>query len=616
MRFFVYVILFFALLNGINAQKGQPNDPMRMAADPDLAPFYHGVASGDPTSSSVILWTRLSDTTGTVDVQWRIALDTAFNDIVNSGTTWTGSSKDFTVKVDVEDLEPYTYYFYDFEINGKHSLTGRTKTAPEGDNEHFRAAVVSCSNYEAGYFHAYDAIAERNDIDLVIHLGDYIYEYGVGEFPLSISGIRLHEPENEILNLPDYRMRHSQYKLDPDLRRLHQHYPMIAVWDDHETANNAWRDGAENHDEGEGLWADRKEAGTKAYHEWMPIRSPDEENLFKIYRSFSYGKLVDIFMLDTRLYDRDEQSLAGASDTSRTLLGPEQMEWLINGLSSSEASYKILGNQVMMAPLLLLGGPLNNDQWDGYSHEQSVLRDFLEAQTDNFVVITGDIHTSWANDIPGSNYEAESGEGSVAVEYVVTSVTSPGLDDINLSPNFIMGISPHTKYVNLDRRGFVILDINADRVQGDWYYVSDIAEEEYAANFATGWYSNHGENKLNNSTGVATQASEAMIYTRPPLAPFVPEVSSGMEAQNFALLGLYPNPAAQEAGFQFFLQNASAVSIELHDLIGRLIKEKNLQSLPAGLNYQAMDLQNLTRGNYLISITIDGKRTTRQLQIK
>jgi len=598
------------------AQDHLPNDPMRMQADEELAPFYHGVASGDPLSNAVIIWTRVSDTTGTVDVNWRVATDPGFNHVVKEGSTWTGNSKDFTVKVDVTDLQPYTYYFYNFEVGGKHSLTGRTKTAPVGDNDHFRAAVVSCANYEAGYFHAYNAITERNDVDLVIHLGDYIYEYGVGEFPLSISGIRLHDPEHETLVLSDYRMRHSQYKLDPDLLRLHQHYPMITVWDDHETANNSYRDGAQNHQaDTEGPWATRKEAGTRAYHEWMPIRTPDEVDLFKIYRGFSYGNLVDIFMLDTRLYDRDQQSSEDAADPERTILGPEQLSWLQNSLSSSTSTYKIMGNQVMFAPLLLLGSPLNNDQWDGYQAEQTELRNFLlDNSIDNVAFVTGDIHTSWANDIPSAEYVDSTGAGSAAVEFVVTSVTSPGLDNINLSPSFIQGISPHTKYVNLDTRGFVILDITEERMQGDWYHLTDVAEEEYEVNFATGWYSNNGDNHLTNSGGNPSQPSPEMIFTRPPATPFIPDLS-GLDHPSFALLGLYPNPAAKYAGYQFFLHESSDCRMSLLDLQGRIIKQKAIGKLQPGLNYQQMELQEIPAGNYIFSLSINGEKVNRQLSI-
>lgn len=604
------------ILLPVCAQENLPNDPLRMQADEELAPFYHGVASGDPLSDAVMIWTRVSDTTGTVDVNWRVATDPEFTNIVQQGTSWTGNSKDFTVKVDVTDLQSYTYYFYDFEIGGKHSLTGRTKTAPEGDNEHFRAAVVSCSNYEAGYFHVYDAITERNDVDLVMHLGDYIYEYGVGEFPLSISGVRQHDPDYEILVLSDYRMRHSQYKLDPDLIRLHQHFPMIAVWDDHETANNSYRDGAQNHQpDTEGPWANRKEAGTRAYHEWMPIRTPDENDLFKIYREFSYGNLVDIFMLDTRLYDRDEQNTEEVANPDRSILGEEQLDWLKNSLSNSNSPYKVMGNQVMFAPLLLLGTPLNNDQWDGYQAEQSELRDYImDNSIDNVVFVTGDIHTSWANDIPGPEYVDSTGAGSAAVEFVVTSVTSPGLDDINLSPNFIQGISPHTKYVNLDTRGFVILDITEERLQGDWYYVSDVGQEEYTVNFATGWFSNNGDNHLNNSGGNASESSEEMIFTRPPATPFVPEMS-GLESSSFALFGLYPNPAAKYAGFQFFLREPAHCQLTLVDLQGQIIQQKDIGQLQPGLNYQQMDFPNVPAGNYILSLRVNDQVTNRQLSI-
>jgi alkaline phosphatase D len=282
----------------ISAQNN-PNEPTRSGAIECLAPFFHGVASGDPQQDRVILWTRVTTDSTNAVVNWRIASDTAITNIINSGTVTTDDTKDFTVKVDATGLQPFTWYYYEFETEGKRSVRGRTRTLPVGDIDSLRFAIVSCADYTNGYYNAYAKITERNDIFAVIHLGDYIYEYGGGTAP------RNHEPSNEILTLGDYRIRHSHYKLDEDLMRLHQQYPFFAVWDDHETANNAWFGGAENHTPGtEGDWFDRKAAGVHAYYEWMPLRMPDPAETMRIFRKFNIGDLIDLYMMDTRLQGR------------------------------------------------------------------------------------------------------------------------------------------------------------------------------------------------------------------------------------------------------------------------------------------------------------------------
>ena len=262
------------------------NTATRLDINQVYAPFYHGVASGDPLQDRVIIWTRVTpdtSTTGNIQVDWKIALDTNFTQVINSGTTYTNDSVDYTVKVDVTGLQPGTWYYYEFNALGKNSLIGRTKTTPVGDVDSVRFAIVSGSHFEHGYYNAYEMITERNDIDAVLHLGDYIYEYAAGG-GYTTDTVRKHEPENEILTLGDYRIRYSQYHLDPQLRGLHQQYPWITVWDDHETANNSWTGGAENHDSlTEGSWAAREAAGTRAYFEWMPIRHSDPNDIH-IYR--------------------------------------------------------------------------------------------------------------------------------------------------------------------------------------------------------------------------------------------------------------------------------------------------------------------------------------------
>jgi alkaline phosphatase D len=473
----------------------QINHAARSALSPALKPFYHGVASGDPTSESVIIWTRCTPDTGMagdLDVYWQVATDTLFSQVVNYGYAKAKPENDYTVKVDVCGLQPNTWYYYVFQHNGRNSVTGRTRTAPaqHASNDSARFAVVSCADYDEGFFNAYENIVNRNDVDAVIHLGDYIYEYGE-----SGGNNRILDPPTEVISLNDYRIRHSLYKLDFQLRRCHQAFPFIAVWDDHETANNSWRDGAENHQPNEGPWNVRKQSGVNAYFEWMPLRRPDWQDTFRIFRNFRWGKLMNLAMLDSRLYDRDEQDGNKRNDPNHKLLGPVQMQWLLHQLSDTLSKWKIIGNQVMFAPLTVFGAPVNNDQWDGYAAERNrVTSHILNNNIQNVVILTGDIHTVWANDIPGANYNPSTGANSVAVEFVGPSVTSAN-SPLPVGVNLIRTFNPHAKYINLDNHGYYLLDVKKNRVQAD-YIFTPIQNITANSSHGESWFVNAGERFL------------------------------------------------------------------------------------------------------------------------
>ena len=342
--------------------------------DPNFT-FEHGVASGDPTESSVILWTRVSRTnfrdihddeqlSGIADanVSWRVATDESFTNVVNSGSTTVGSETDFTLKVDAQNLQSNTKYFYQFTVGPNSSVVGKTKTLPSGTVDQVKLAVVSCSNYASGYFNVYKEIAQMGDLDAIIHLGDYIYEYADSGY----GSLRKLEPTHELINLADYRMRHALHKKDSNSQQMHASLPMIAVWDDHEVANDTWISGAENHDATtEGNFAARKASAIKAYFEWMPIRPVTPGVDGRIYRQFKFGDLVNLLMLDTRQAGRDQQlsyasflTADGSFDaekfqtelasTTRTMLGAEQKTWLKESLSSSIETWQVLGSQVLM----------------------------------------------------------------------------------------------------------------------------------------------------------------------------------------------------------------------------------------------------------------------------
>ena len=403
--------------------------------------FLHGVASGDPLADRVILWTRVSGTSisSRPSVRWEVARDEAFQQVVRRGEVSTTAARDFTVKVDVTGLQPGSRYHYRFVSAGERSPAGRTRTLPGADVARVRLAAASCSNLPGGYFNAYRGIANRADLDAVLHLGDYYYEYPNVRYGDGTRFGRIPQPDREIVSLEDYRTRHAQYKTDPDLQQAHQHHPWIVVWDDHEVANNTWRDGASNHnpEEGEGDWTLRRNAAVRAYYEWMPIRESGTPAQARIYRTFKFGSMADLIMLDTRVLARDQQvprdQVALIEDPRRSLLGSTQEQWLFSQLSNSKARgtrWQLLGQQVMFAAMTPGGTPAGNaDAWDGYRPARNRVMDHLEtAGMKNAVILTGDVHSSWAYDIardPWGKYDATTGRGATAIEFVTPSVTSP-----------------------------------------------------------------------------------------------------------------------------------------------------------------------------------------------
>jgi alkaline phosphatase D len=471
----------------------------------------------------VILWTRLSPASDDpVDVSWELASDTAFAAVVASGETSAADQRDFTVKVDARGLQPAQTYYYRFRAREQISPVGRTRTAPAGAIARARFGVASCSSYAQGYFHAYRALAGRADLDAVIHLGDYIYESGPGQF----GGARAIEPAREATNLADYRTRHAQYKRDPDLQEVHRQHPFICIWDDHETADNAWRDGAANHQPGEGSWANRKSAAEQAYAEWMPIRDQDDRS--RIWRKLAWGDLADLIVLDTRLWARTTSApgIVGVNPVEvpgATLLGEDQATWLEEQIRTSTARWKLIGQQVMVANLILSPGMIINlDQWHGYPASRRRLLDFLRTSAaSNVVVLTGDLHTSWANELvldPGdpTQYDRTTGRGAVAVEFVTPGITSPGL------PPTLLGVvdqarpyNPHLRWFDLLRQGYMVLDVVPDRVQAAWFLYEDVKlPQPSPERFGAAWAVKSGSLRLEEEGSPA-----APPETSPPLAP-------------------------------------------------------------------------------------------------
>lgn len=486
--------------------------------DDQADPFKHGIASGDPLPDGVILWTRVTTDGGAVDVDWEVFEDPTMTKRVANGTFKTDADRDHTVKVDVRGLAPGKTYYYRFTALGGTSKIGRTKTAPSGPTSRLRFGLAACASYAHGYFHGYREMAKLADLDAVVHLGDYIYEYGNGEY----GDVRTYEPPHEILTLEDYRTRHAHYKKDPDLQEVHRQHPFITIWDDHEIANDGYKDGAENHsDATEGPWPARKAAAKQAYREWMPIRESQDG---EIYRKLAFGDLVDLVLLDTRYHGRTKQpgGITGAPpppDPTRTLLGDDQAAWLEDQLKKSAAKWKLVGQQVMLGQLLLDQGRqlVNLDQWHGYPESRKRMLEFLrDSGVKDVVVLTGDIHSSWANDIvfdpnDPASYDPATGRGSVAVEFVTPGISSPGI------PSIFLGIieparkiNPHVKFLDPSRRGFIVLDVTPERVQSAWYLFEDIAPPEpVSPTFAQAWSVKAGSTHVEQDASAAPPAAGA-----------------------------------------------------------------------------------------------------------
>ena len=510
--------------------------------------FGFGVASGDPTASEVLLWTRVTPVPSAVPgsglgpasrVVWEVAADEGFDRILQRGTTSTNADRDHTVKVVVSGLTPYTRYFYRFRSRGATSPVGRTQTAPDepGVRHALRLAFVSCSNFTGGFFTAYRGLAERNDLDAVLHLGDYIYEYGndprepgvpgSGDRygPAALVGVRDHRPEVEIVTLADYRLRHALYKSDPDAQAAHRRHPWIVIFDDHEITNDAYATGAENHEQqddpdtpytgpgeapgvrAEGDFLARRATAFRAYVEWMPIREPATwqrrpHQGTQFFRRFSFGDLADLSVLDTR-QNRSQQVpavVAGAvnpalADPGRHLPEPQQLAWLTGGVATSRKPWHLIGNQTVFTRVFAIpragalpGQVFNPDQWDGYQADQRALLEAMRTASTNPVVLTGDIHSSWANDLP-TDYDAyRAGRSSSAgVEFVCPSVTSDGFKEVlgsapvaEVTTRAFQAANPWVRYLEGIGHGFAVLDVTPERVQTDFFFLRSAGDKGFA----------------------------------------------------------------------------------------------------------------------------------------
>ncbi len=457
-----------------------------------------------------MLWTRVtppSAIAGPLEVRWQIANDEGLTQVVHKGTTQASPTSDFTVKVDVNDLQPGRRYFYVFDAGGEQSPVGRTRTLPANGVERIRLASVSCSNYPAGYFNVYRCLANRTDLDAVLHLGDYIYEFANGVYGDGSESGRVPLPATEAVTLQDYRLRYATYRSDPDLQEAHRLHPFIVVWDDHEIANNASISGADNHEPADGDWSVRLAAAYRAYVEWQPVRAP--ESGFRLFRRFQFGQLANLLMLDTRSF-RNRQVAPGdrvaLADTKRTMLGAAQESWFFDQLRSSQRAltpWCLVGQQVLFSSITPAGlPPMNTDVWDGYPAARNRVFDLIESEKiSNLVVLAGDLHSSWALDVPRSwnGYNPRTGAGSLAVEFVTPAISSPPMfadRAMRERMPLVKAAAPHLKYLEGQSRGYVLLDVTRDRMQADWYFVQTVTERTAVESKAVSFVSERGSSRL------------------------------------------------------------------------------------------------------------------------
>ena len=649
--------------------------------NPALKPYYHGVASGDPLEDRVIIWTRITlDNLQSIKGTYVIARDTALSNIVKIDTFSTDWNRDYTVKIDVTGLQNNTTYYYAFMALGKRSPIGRTKTTPSVSSDNLtdvlKLAVMSCANYEAGYFNAYARVAERNDLNAVIHLGDYYYDYSKDSHRNSkLKDLsRSYIPITETTTKNDYRLRQSLYHLDADLQRLHQQHPFIVTWDDHEIANNAYETGAKNFFSTKNEWDKRKQAAKEVYFEWMPIRGTAENRVF--YRAFSYGKLLDLFMLDTRLEGRQKQPLNfdTPDDTSkpRQIISKTQQNWLVNNLKKSDARWKIVGSQVVFSNInlgfatFLPNSRMNTrvfqnlflDSWQGYLLQRNSILDAIQKnKMNNVVIISGDSHTSWAFDlnkspvlnlyeqpkrsyIPRSNpfdtvtisgYNPETGAGSQGVEFSTPAIASRSFPNI-ISPSMIAGwearsnaprtrlkgspnYNPHLKFMNMSKNGYFVLDVRADSVQCDYFFVPTIFTKTDNENWARGLSSRSNSNRI---TTIKTPKRAPAKAEQDVPAPPSKVVSPSKALEQFFIFSIEPSSNEKSLNFQYGLNTPSDIDISVVSIEEKTVKSiAQIKKQKAGDSAAVdIDVSDLESGSYFLKIKTENAVIMRKLIVK
>lgn len=577
--------------------------PANIYGDTLHAPFYYGVASGDPTATQVVIWTRIDPTAGaSVQVDWEIAADSSFTNVLQNGTATVDGSTDHTLAIDLSGLSPAQHYWYRFQgPQGNYSAIGRTKTAATGVSANIRLAIASCSSIYSGFFTAYRHIGERNDIDLMVHLGDYVYDFVDSDEEERVPVPYPTRPED----LEDWRDLHEYHLLDPDLRLARQRHPWINIWDNHDIASDSLPQFLQ---------------AVQAFREYVPMRLPDPNDPSRIYRAFSYGDLFDLFALDYEQYYHNDSIGNEASP-----LGTAQRTWLLNELSNSNATWKIIANQKMFGQFSLAGfpavipfgdGPVaDSSAWDGHNAARNTILNHLDQNNiDNTIILSGDIHMSFNMDLPidYNAYNSANGNGSVAVEFLPTSISRGNFDEAGVSgflatlaQNAIALANSHHVFSELESHGYGLLDIRPDRSVGEYWYVNKL-NASAGQSFETGYQVMNGDNhwtrnSLNSPTVYAPSTS-----TTPPLVTSI------------GLLTAHPNPASDLLLVSFSPEASANLELTLKELqSGKVVREIFRGKVQTGKKQEfGVDVADLAAGSYLLDCKTEGKRKSLNLVIQ
>lgn len=594
--------------------------PANIYTDVAYAPFLYGVASFDPTDSQVIIWTHITPDNSsqtTLDVDWEVATDTSFLNVIQSGTITTDATKDWTVAVDLSNLDAYTTYYYRFRApNGNYTRKGRTRTAPSisgaSNVNHVRMAIASCSSVFSGFFNSYQQIAQRLDLDVVLHLGDYIYDFVDPDEEIRVPTPYPTTPTTK----QEWRARHQYYLMDPDLRLARQMHPWIVTWDNHDTDYNGG--------------ATQAIESREAFLEYVPMRLLTPTDTKKIYRKFSYGPLVDIFMVDILLYRNIDNLPSG----DPSILGTTQYNWLTAELQNSTAKWKLVGNQKMMCgwsvaniptffPVTIGNGSvLDTKSWDGFDAARDRLLDFIENNNiNNVMVLSGDAHVSMASDLhqapTGSGYNGNTGNGSVAVEFLPTSITRGNFDEmgypgwvVSAVEGYMASANPNQVFSNIVDHGYGILDLKSDSAIAEFWYM-DILNATTNQTFERGLLLKDAENHWHRTT--INTPTDPKNYNQTITGQKI--IESTQEAVE---MSIFPNPSDGQFSLTFELKTTQDMRIDVVELAtGRLLQSILNRRFEGKQKHKIdLDVQTLPKGSYFLRLKGESLETGKVIVIQ